>query len=208
MSDPGDSADSPQTEPRPAAGQSPDWLLLHPLPWWRQARHLARLGLLVLAAHALVLVAFESLRAISYVTLACSVAAILVLPRPELRVGWRRGRIEVRAGRHRWSTPPGSIDLEGARSVELPSPGPGAPEPGRGEFKAGAWLGPGRWATHECAVFCAARPGRALLVPVSPTQALVLSSHHGPEALHEALGILLGYEASDPPVSPPGPGAQ
>lgn len=204
MNEPRDSADDRQSEPRPAPGQAPDWLLLHPLPWWRRARHLARLGLLVLTAHAVVLVSFESLRALSYLTLVASVVAILALPRPELRVGWRRGRIEIQAGRHRWSTPAEAIDLAAARSVELPPPGPGAPEPGRGEFKTGAWLGPGRWPAHDRAVFCAARPGLALLVPVSPTQALVLSSHHGPAALRDALGALLQRDADSREIRPPG----
>lgn len=181
--------------PGPAPANVPGSLLLHPLPWWRRARHLARLGLLVLLAHALVLVTLESLRAVSYLTLAASVVAILTLPRPELRLGWRRGRIQVQAGRHRWSTPANAIDLDGARSVHLPPPGPGAPEPGSGEFRSGTWLGPGRWHAHDRAVFCAARPGPALLVPVSPTQALLLSGEHGPEALLADLRTLLSRDA-------------
>lgn len=202
MSDTRDSVDTPQRAP----ADTPDWLLLHPLPWWRQARHLARLGLLVLAAHALVLVAFQALRPLSYLTLVASVVAILALPRPELRVGWRRGRIEVRAGRHRWSTPPAAIDLGSARVVELPPPGANAPEPGRGEFKSGTWLGPGRWPAHGRAVFCAARPGPALMVPVSPTQALVLSWRDGPEALRGELQCLLDRDRKCPePFSPPAP---
>ena len=201
MSDPRNNADAPQS----VVAQAPDWLLLHPLPWWRRARHLARLGLLVLAAHAVVLVAFESLRPLSYLTLVASVVAILALPRPELRLGWRRGRIEVQAGRHRWSTPAAAIDLASACRVELPPPGPDAPQPGRGEFKSGAWLGPGRWPAHDRAVFCAARPGPALLVPVSPTQALVLSGRDGPEALRDALGLLLDRDADPGSLRPPGP---
>lgn len=194
MNDPRDNSDAPQ----PAPSRAPEGLALYPLPWWRRARHLARVGVLVLAAHALVLVAFEDLRPLSYLTLVASVVAILALPRPELRIGWRRGRIEVQAGRHRWSTPAAAIDLDAARSVELPPPGPGAPEPGRGEFKGGAWLGPGRWPDQDRAVFCAARPGKALLVPVSPTQALVLSGQHGPDALLAALRALLARNAAPP----------
>jgi hypothetical protein len=202
MSDPRDNAEAPQ----PVQVQNPGALLLHPLPWWRRARHLARLGLLVLAAHAVVLVAVESLRPLSYLTLIASVVAILALPRPELRIGWRRGRIEVQAGRHRWSTPAGAIDLDSARCVELPPPGPGAPEPGRGEFKSSAWLGPGRWPAQDRAVFCAARPGPVLLVPVSPTQALVLSGQRGPEVLLEDLRALLANENPRPAgVNPPSP---
>lgn len=164
------------------------------------------MGILVLAAHALVLVAFEPLRPLSYLTLVASVVAILALPRPELRLGWRRGRIEVQAGRHRWSTPPGAIDLDAAQCVELPTPGAGAPDPGRGEFKSGTWLGPGRWPAHDRAVFCAARPGPALLVPVSPTQALVLSGPRGPDALLEDLRALLARDPRRPgSVSPPAP---
>lgn len=202
MDDPRDSIDTPPQAPAPA----PDWLLLHPLPWWRRARHLARLGLMVLAAHALVLVAFEALRPLSYLTLVASVVAILALPRPELRVGWRRGRIEVRAGRHRWSTPATAIDLGRAQVVDLPTPGAHAPQPGRGEFKSGTWLGPGRWPAHGRAVFCAARPGPALMVPVSPTQALVLSWRDGPEALRGELRRLLDTGAAGgAPLSPPAP---
>lgn len=208
MNEPRDSADDRQPDPRPDPGHAPDWLLLHPLPWWRRARHLARLGLLILTAHVVVMVAFESLRALSYLTLVASVVAMLALPRPELRLGWRRGRIEIQAGRHRWSTPAEAIDLAAARGVELPPPGPGAPQPGRGEFKSGAWLGPGRWPAHDCAVFCAARPGPALLVPVSPTQALVLSSRNGPDALRESLDILLQRQTDPREIRPPGPGAR
>lgn len=202
MNDPRDNPEA--SEHFPPSG--PEGLVLHPQPWWRRARHLARLGLLVLGAHALVLVAFESLRPVSYLTLVASVVAILALPRPELRMRWRRGRMEVQAGRHRWSTPAAAIDLDAAIHVELPPPGPDAPEPGRGEFKSGAWLGPGRWPAQYRAVFCAARPGPALLVPVSPTQALVLSGEHGPDALLQDLRTLLGRRANHPVgVSPPAP---
>lgn len=170
---------------------------LLPLPWWRRLRHLSRLMVLLAAAHVVVMLAFEPLRMASLLALGLTALAALWLVRPEAAIGWRADRIEIRAGRHRWSTPASAIDLESAVEVLLPPPGDAAPEPGRGEFRKGAWLGPARWPAHDFTVFCAARPGPALLVPVSPTQALVLSGPEGVEALRTALAQLLDQQEAN-----------
>lgn len=168
-----------------------DTVVLIPVPWWRQAGHLARIGMLVLGAHLVVLLAFEPLRAVSYLAVIASVAAIVLLPRPGARIGWQDGRIQIRAGRHRWATPAESLDLDAAKVVAVPPPGPDSPEPGRGEVRRGTYLGPGRWPSRGINVFCACRTGEALLVPVSPTQALLLQHPAGPEQLRERLRLLL-----------------
>lgn len=182
-----------QTDPDTPVGPI-DSVVLIPVPWWRQAGHLARIGLLVLSAHLVVLLAFDTLRAASYLAVIVSVAAILLLPRPGARIGWREGRIEIRAGRHRWATPAESLDINAAQVVTVPEPGPDAPEPGRGEFRRGTYLGPGRWPSRGINVYCACRPGEALLVPVSPTQALLMQHPGGPDRLRDRLRQLLQHQ--------------
>lgn len=175
-----------------------DAVVLIATPWWRKAGHLARISLLLLTAHAVVLVAFEPLRVASFIAVLASVVAVVMLPRPGASMRWYDDRVQVRAGRHRWSTTARSLDLDAARIVDVPDPdAPAAPEMGRGEFKRGTYLGPGRWQHIDRAVFCACPPGPALLVPVSPSQCLLLAGPDGPQALLEHLRDRL--------LSPPAP---